>query len=174
MVNFYILFLTLSLTPAESSSHFFVPSLKPHQLQNLPFENSIESDLFRLYEWDLQRSQLIFSPQLDHEDRLEKISQHFRKLNNEAIAQIPTLFKTNENQHSLSQDDAQNLLDHVTDHPIVGNRSAGHYDHDGGNVGFCFGRAAYVHMALLKMGVHPSRILKIFSMGGLPDSVCAK
>ncbi len=64
---------------------------------------------------------------------------------------------------TLSQ--AQNLLDSISPHPVVGNAAYNSYNRKGTEIGYCFGRATYVHLALLKMGVKKDAIKKIWTVG---------
>lgn len=61
---------------------------------------------------------------------------------------------------------AQEILQSAFSHPVIGDSAAKKYD-TYSETGFCFGRAAFVHLALLNMGVKPEHIAKVFVMGGL-------
>jgi hypothetical protein len=41
------------------------------------------------------------------------------------------------------------------------------YSRDGVEIGYCFGRAYFIHMMLLKMGVQPNSIRKLWAVGNL-------
>lgn len=66
---------------------------------------------------------------------------------------------------AISIDQAQNLLDSINEHPVVGDKAYDSYNRKGTEIGFCFGRAAYVHLALLRMGVKKDAIKKIWTVG---------
>lgn len=60
--------------------------------------------------------------------------------------------------------DGEALLSLMRTHPVVGLAATATYD-PAGEVGFCFGRAAFAHGELLRAGVSPSDIVKIFAVG---------
>lgn len=62
---------------------------------------------------------------------------------------------------------AKKIFNSTFTHPVVGKKFASKYDLKSQEIGFCFGRAAYVHFELIKAGVSATNIVKIFAMGGL-------
>lgn len=66
--------------------------------------------------------------------------------------------------HALSL--AEAVLNTIATHPVTSPSNAHQYD-KGEQIGFCFGRALAVHYLLLKAGVSPCDIFKIFAMGAL-------
>lgn len=60
---------------------------------------------------------------------------------------------------------ANKLLKSISPHPIVGDIAYDYYNRAGREIGFCFGRATYVHLALLRMGVKKDAIKKIWTVG---------
>jgi hypothetical protein len=68
----------------------------------------------------------------------------------------------------ISREQAQKILDLIWENPIVGHAALKKYDHQ--NIGFCFGRAAYFHLELLRRNLHPSSIGKLFAIGELSFS----
>ena len=59
---------------------------------------------------------------------------------------------------------AESLLEDLWMHPVVGFANHSKYDPTGG-IGFCFGRALYIHLALLHMGVDNDVIRKMWAVG---------
>lgn len=64
----------------------------------------------------------------------------------------------------ISMATAQMLLHEIYNNPAVkpGNPK---YDQEGTSIGYCFGRATFIHMMLLKLGVQKKSIQKIFAVG---------
>lgn len=61
---------------------------------------------------------------------------------------------------------ADEILRSIAPHPVVGDKASLLYD-PFREIGFCFGRAAYVHIELLRRGINPQHLAKVFVMGGL-------
>ncbi|MES3038480.1 MAG: hypothetical protein V4736_11295 [Bdellovibrionota bacterium] len=66
---------------------------------------------------------------------------------------------------SISREQGQAVIESINNHPIINFFNSQRYDQPGVSIGFCFGRATYAHLALLKMGVHPDSIKKIWAVG---------
>ena len=78
-------------------------------------------------------------------------------------AEIP--FSENHRQKSqISMKTAEMLLQQIRENPVVKPGSS-KYDQPGTSIGYCFGRATFVHMLLLKLGVQKKSIQKIFAVG---------
>lgn len=67
---------------------------------------------------------------------------------------------------SISREQAQNLMDAMNAHPVVGKGAAARYDPDG-FMGFCFGRATWSHLELLRRGVRKEPIRKVWAIGSI-------
>lgn len=64
----------------------------------------------------------------------------------------------------LTLEQAQEVFDHAFDHPVVGASALSKYDPQL-VMGFCFGRATFVHLELLRRGVHKDSIRKVYVVG---------
>jgi hypothetical protein len=64
---------------------------------------------------------------------------------------------------------AKKLVRTVNQHPVISSWQEAKYNQPGVEIGFCFGRATYFHLALLKMGLHKSAIKKIWAVGPLEE-----
>lgn len=60
---------------------------------------------------------------------------------------------------------AKELLSVTYNHSVVGWNARDRYKRDGVEIGFCFGRAMFMHLVLLKMGVQKASIKKIWAVG---------
>ncbi len=66
---------------------------------------------------------------------------------------------------SISLAEAQNLLNYVDSHEVVGFDAKANYKRENVEIGYCFGRAAFLHLLLLKMGLQKESILKVWTVG---------
>lgn len=66
---------------------------------------------------------------------------------------------------SINVADAQQILKVISDHPVTGHMAYQRYNRPNENVGFCFGRAAFTHLLLLKMGLSRDSIVKVWAVG---------
>lgn len=69
-------------------------------------------------------------------------------------------------KQTYTKDQANRILGLLQDHPVAGMENLSQYDPKK-EVGFCFGRAAYLHLELLRHGVKPEDTAKIFALGNL-------
>jgi hypothetical protein len=66
---------------------------------------------------------------------------------------------------AISINVAYDILEVVNKHPVVGRGARERYKRDGVEIGYCFGRAMYIHLLLLKMGVQKESIRKVWAVG---------
>lgn len=67
---------------------------------------------------------------------------------------------------AITEVDAAKLLKLTLDNPVVTPMSS-KYDQPGVSIGYCFGRATFIHLMLLKMGLQKSSIRKIWAVGAM-------
>lgn len=111
---------------------------------------------------DLIRRQQEMRTSMTIEQLVELEAQELAKLN-QVVNPAPA--------DAITPQQAQRLLNTINNHPVVGFNSYGFYNRSGTEIGFCFGRAAYVHLALLRMGVKKDAIKKIWTIGETGGSV---
>ncbi|MBC7740746.1 MAG: hypothetical protein H7061_01015 [Bdellovibrionaceae bacterium] len=70
----------------------------------------------------------------------------------------------------ISIEVAQQLLNSIKIHPVVSMEVKEKYEQPDTEIGYCFGRAAYLHWALYKMGVDHRSIRKAWIMGSIHSS----
>ena len=66
---------------------------------------------------------------------------------------------------AVSQTTVEKLIASMTKNPVISASHRGVYDQKETDIGYCFGRAAYAHLALLKMGVDKDAIKKAWVVG---------
>lgn len=94
----------------------------------------------------------------------EEIAAMNEKLMAELDAEIPDKIQSRRQKSSISIQTADFLRNQILENPIV-NPSSSRYDQDSVSIGYCFGRATFVHLMLLKMGVQKESIQKIWAVG---------
>ncbi len=72
---------------------------------------------------------------------------------------------------SMTRFEAQQILDITLRHPVVGYNVKLSYQHEGIETGYCFGRAMYLHLLSLKMGLQKESIKKIWAVGTMVSDV---
>jgi len=153
----YLLGFCFSGTPAVASSDIpFV--VAPSSTLG---RRNIDVDLLKLQRLELKKAQ---SGVLGK--KTEIVSSRLQKKNKTLIDEMNNFAKL-EAPKGLSQEQAGQILDLMRDHPVVGIQALRKYDTWNHSIGFCFGRAAFVHWELLRRGVKPESIGKIFLIGNL-------
>ena len=68
-------------------------------------------------------------------------------------------------KEGISESQASEILKMFRNHPVISEEATAKYDTELRQIGYCFGRAAFVHWELLRRGVKPTNIGKIFAIG---------
>lgn len=96
------------------------------------------------------------------------------ELNNQTISDLENIqFETRdqvlENRKSrapaITPETAQLVINSIEKNPVTTIKNYAQYNQPGIDLGFCFGRATYVHLLLLKMGVEKRAIKKVWLIG---------
>ncbi|RYZ91587.1 MAG: hypothetical protein EOP06_06645 [Proteobacteria bacterium] len=100
-------------------------------------------------------------------DERGKAISHLVQLENASL-----LKRLNElpNANGITKKEADDLLALLHSHPIVGSEGTRKYDTWDQMIGYCFGRAAFVHWQLLSSGVEGSQIGKVFAVGDMTQA----
>jgi hypothetical protein len=112
-----------------------------------------------LYDWDWNRQvESNFDAKVMHQK------------NRMAIQAIEKAEVVNDSNRvmGLSESEIRKLFNYAVHHPIAGMQALNKYDPQG-NIGFCFGRALFVHLELLRRGVDKASIKKVFAVGELVE-----
>jgi hypothetical protein len=128
-------------------------------LSTLKFSTDVSENIFPLYNQELKNIKL------EHKNEIEK------EVDRRNQAELAGFLAKTQGLASLvkpkvNQARAQQILELLKANPIAGSEHIKNYDADR-EVGFCFGRATYVHMELLRRKVLPEHIVKIFALGNL-------
>ncbi|MBX2987404.1 MAG: hypothetical protein KF802_05875 [Bdellovibrionaceae bacterium] len=112
----------------------------------------IDQDLFQVYD---QLKTTLATPE-DFARRTEELVR--------AARETPPSSRQERRRATITELEAANLLNDMMEHPVVGLAIEKKYDPTL-RFGFCFGRAAWAHIELLRRGVAKDSIKKIFVVG---------
>ena len=156
-----ILFLVTML--AISGRAYAQSCISPFKQLSSGHQTISDFDLFQTYNSEFKDLKLAF-----HEK--SRVSSELQKKN---ISELHEFYKSTSPKPLISSGDgslkpqqASEILNSIAVHPVIGDKVAIKYDPTQ-EIGFCFGRAAYVHIELLRRGIAPQHIAKVFVMGGL-------
>lgn len=94
----------------------------------------------------------------------EEVAAMNAKTLSDLEAEVPFPDSGSNRKSQISMKTANMLLQQIHSNPVVKPMNA-KYDQPGTSIGYCFGRATFVHMMLLKLGVQKKSIQKIFAVG---------
>jgi hypothetical protein len=149
------------LITSNASAAFTYPS---KAVLSFGSEN-VESDLIRLREEELTQAE-IKTKKLKGSKKEAAISAIFKASNDALIKRLRTM----PSEKGISSAEAQAVLDLIRQHPIVSETGSRKYDTKMGQIGYCFGQAAFAHLELLRRGADPKSIAKLFAIGPLMHS----
>lgn len=86
-----------------------------------------------------------------------------------AIQQLNAMSWNGHRAFGITKAEAEKLVASIAHHPVVGRNNI--YEKQKVSIGFCFGRATYTHLMLLKMGVDKDSIRKAFVVGNMNNGV---
>lgn len=127
-------------------------------LAALPAITQAETLHSRMVSQNLTRLQQLEAAKYSADDIEELNLMSFRNLPGE----IP--------EETVQPSDMAALIHSYQFHPVIGPKAVKRYQQTGTDIGYCFGRAYYFHMALLKLGVHPTAIKKAWIVGQIGDN----
>ena len=127
----------------------------------------IELNFFHAYNQELKELEKTFQKNskesIYSKKNLPEISRRLQNKNRETLENIKS-----DTSEFLTREKAQAIFNLFKNHPIVSFQAAeggSRYDPGFDSIGFCFGRAAYFHIELLRHKVSPKAIRKIFVIG---------
>ncbi len=123
--------------------------------------SNIEVNLYLLRDQELESAKLSLSKNLTDEERKTSLKNILLQKNRDIISAFPKGVVSH-----FTRTSAEEVRRSILSHPVVGDEALIKYDPHR-KIGFCFGRATYVHLELLRRGVPPQNIGKIFAIGKL-------
>lgn len=93
--------------------------------------------------------------------------KQIKNLNDGVVRELEAYIPEQNSQRagSISMQEVSRLLDVVRNHPVVAPQNRKKYEPENVEIGYCFGRAAYLHLMMLKMGLSRSSVVKIWAVG---------
>jgi len=165
------IFLAVTTTLASEKPRAGLPFQTPPTLS----PESIETDLLRSQREELAVAEATLGrgQNLTLDQKNTSISKILQTKNQELVQELNRLAEAQRKRGILgmTQKQAEQVLASVNRHPVVGPKASRKYDTWDQMIGYCFGRAAYIHWELLRRGVSPEKIGKIFAVGGLKQKI---
>ncbi|MEQ1875163.1 MAG: hypothetical protein ABL958_00865 [Bdellovibrionia bacterium] len=155
-----LLLFSFSLSAAAKAG-FSYPSELGHPLGR----SAIEQDLIKVFEKELRDAGKV-GEATEASENDSAISEKFAKKNQELFAEIEKIAQS-EPATGVTKAQAQAILDKISKHPIVSEKNSLKYDTPSGQIGYCFGKAAYIHVELVRRGIGPNAVAKVFALGPL-------
>jgi hypothetical protein len=126
-----------------------------------PYLNPIEENFMRSYLDEITELKRLIDKDITFTEKNKKLSIAFKSKNREVIYSIK------KNVHTgISKSIANKIYKQLNENIITNDEKILLYD-PMGDIGFCFGRAAMVHLLLLREGIKQQNIAKIFVLGKL-------
>jgi hypothetical protein len=94
----------------------------------------------------------------------KRLSAAFKKENKKFLRALQGQPLPKGEKIRVSLAEAEAVRASIAAHPVVGDGAQAKYDPKG-EIGFCFGRATYVHLKLLELGLPAGSLGKVFAMG---------
>jgi len=135
--------------------------------QNLKFEKTdfyshpLNEDLLTVYQKEFEDQ--VPESKSENDATLKNMAKVFAKKNQKILNDAQNAL-THETAN-FSQQDAEKLRSEMLSHKVVGAEEYDHYQSQ--EIGFCFGRATYVHLRLSQLNIPQNQIAKIFVFGNL-------
>jgi hypothetical protein len=150
------------VVPAPVSPEVVTPNFKAAEIDPLDFETPVGMDLLALQKLEAKAYS---------SEEIQKLNERtLEKFSHSTVTREVSDAK-GERLNGINLEWAQKVMASIDRHPIVSSYQDDRYSRPGVEIGFCFGRATYVHLALLKMGVNKDAIKKIWIVGPLQTNV---
>lgn len=159
-MRFDIIFLFMLAISGKVSAQ---SCLSPFKQLSSGYQAISDFDLFEVYNNEVKALKIRFpdKSRVSAELQARNFSELREFYKDTALKpQITTAYRPLQSTHAIE------ILISIPSHPVIGDKVALKYDPTR-EIGFCFGRAAYVHIELLRRGIDAKHIAKVFVMGGL-------
>lgn len=136
---------------------------------------NVGQDLLKLQRAEVIEAENKVSKDLTPAEQNKHISARLQAANRDLLKMLDGPSNTDDRTESfdtdkatsVTEEQARQIFNLIKEHPVVGDKATLAYDTPSRQIGYCFGRAAFVHAELLRRGVRPSSIGKVFAVGGL-------
>ena len=140
----------------------------------------VTTDLLKLHENEVIEARRQVSKDLSAAEQNLIVSVVLQQKNEQLFktlsqSQAPTLLNSKSSLkmssknfvEAITPEQASEVLKMFKNHPVISDPASLKYDTPMRQIGYCFGRAAFAHWELLRRGVSPASIGKIFAIGGM-------
>ena len=132
----------------------------------------VDVDLLKLQKQEIEEATKRAPDTLTPSSRLVFVSTALKAKNSELLKVLNSTSPVNTKPSdglttAITKTQANEILKMFHDHPVISDLASLKYDTPSRQIGYCFGRATFVHWELLRRGIRPSSIGKLFAIGGL-------
>ncbi len=135
-----------------------------HSVDPVPYTHSLTDDLQVTYARELAQVRRALPRKIPKAERAAEVSRWVQEQNRHVAIFLAGSGAGSANLEGMAI--AQRIFRELAVNPVTRVDQVSRYDAVG-DVGFCFGRAAFVHLQLLRAHVRPADIAKIFLVGRL-------
>ena len=125
----------------------------------------VDQDLIQLQQLEVQNAFKQAPAGLIEADKARVASKIIQARNAKVISRLSDDLQGKVSGAGVSTEEADEIRAMFKTHPVVGDLATLRYDTPSRQIGYCFGRAAFAHWELLRRGVRPEDIAKIFAVG---------
>ena len=161
------LVLALVLASLELKAESCVSPESLLELDAQKSQRSQDENLFTKYDQEVEAIKQTLPLNLSLTEQKKLISKQIDELNQKSLQSFLVKASKFSLFSRLSQKTGEQILKKLATHPIAGEQALAKYGENATEIGFCFGRATFVHLELLRAGIQAEKIVKIFAVGGL-------
>ena len=158
------LFLAVALASVQLNAS---DCISPESLLGFDVMKRPDQNLFSRYDQEVEAIKQTLPAGLGMGERKKLISKQIFELNQSGLQEFLVKNSGSSIFSSLDKKAGEEILKNLSLHPVAGDHALSKYGENAIEIGFCFGRAAYVHLELLRKGIAAEKIAKIFAIGGL-------
>lgn len=129
-----------------------------------PYTHAIDEDLIAVYAREADAANRLVDIKLERTERSQRLRAIAERENKKVRERLERA--SDGSGAEAARKNAEKAFQVLVSNPVSKIESEHRYD-PRGDIGFCFGRAALAHYLLLKYGVAPGNLAKIFAVGRL-------
>lgn len=126
-----------------------------------------DQNLFIKYDQEMESIKKTLPADLALADKKALISKQISGLNQVGLLDFLVANSSFSLFSVIDKKAGEEILKNLAAHPVAGDHALAKYGENATEIGFCFGRATFVHLELLRKGIAAEKVAKIFAVGGL-------
>lgn len=141
--------------------------ISPESLLEFGAIKKPDQNLFVKYDQEVEAIKQSLPANLGLAERKKLISKQIFELNQSGLQDFLVKNASFSILSGLDKKAGEEILKVLSLHPVAGDHVLSKYGENATEIGFCFGRAAFVHLELMRKGISAEKVAKIFAVGGL-------